>query len=305
MARDPRTLYGESGLVEITSRTHQGRYLTRPSDEANARILGTMARAQARYGVWIHAFIVLSNHFHMLMSVLSAKQMSGFMCYFKGNTAKELGDLHDWKETFWGRRYHHAEISSEEDQMRRFEYILENGSKENLVASPLDWPGVSSAGALYRGETGVEGGIWFDRTEQYRRGGGKLFRYFETVDLTPMPFLQDCSRDEQRRYVVDAIDRIKRETAERHKKDGTTFLGARAILRQNPHNKPKELESSPAPRFHAANREEFRALQNARKAKMSAYREAAARLKEGETDVSFPEGCFPPRRPFVESRAPT
>ena len=41
-----------------------------------------------------------------------------------------------------------------------------------------------------------------------------------------------------------------------------------------------------------------------RKAKVAGYRDAANRLKQGETDVRFPEGCFPPRLPFVESRAP-
>ena len=46
-------------------------------------------------------------------------------------------------------------------------------------------------------------------------------------------------------------------------------------------------------------------MYNARKAKVADYRDAAKRLKRGETDVRFPEGCFPPRLPFVESRAPT
>jgi hypothetical protein len=50
---------------------------------------------------------------------------------------------------------------------------------------------------------------------------------------------------------------------------------------------------------------DFWAMYNARKAKVAAYREAAERLKQGETDVSFPEGSFPPRLPFVKPWAPT
>ena len=46
-------------------------------------------------------------------------------------------------------------------------------------------------------------------------------------------------------------------------------------------------------------------MYNARQAKVADYRAAAKRLKRGETDVSFPEGCFPPRLPFVLSPAPT
>ena len=44
------------------------------------------------------------------MSVTSVRQMSRFVGYFKGNVAKELGRLYDWRETFWGRRYHSEDI---------------------------------------------------------------------------------------------------------------------------------------------------------------------------------------------------
>jgi hypothetical protein len=83
------------------------------------------------------------------------------------------------------------------------------------------------------------------------------------------------------------------------------LMSARALQRQKPHDKPRTFKRSPAPIFHAANREDFWATQNARKAEVAANREAARRLKQGETDVRFPEGRFPPRLPFVESRTPT
>ena len=301
-------LDNESGLVEITSRTQHGRYLLRPSARSNDLILGALGRAQAKYGVYLHAFIILSNHFHMIMSVCSVKQMSRFVGFFKGNVAKELGALHDWRENFWGRRYHSASISDyEEEQIARFLYLLSNGCKEGLVASPLDWPGVSTARALYRGETTMQG-TWYDRTAQYRalhRGEYKLFPSTETVRLSPLPFLKERSLDEQREFVTEAVRQVEQETAQKNNENGTKPLGARAIQRQKPHDKPKEFKASPAPKFHAANRDEFWTMYNARRAKVADYRVAAERLKRGETDVRFPEGCFPPRLPYVESRAPT
>ena len=297
-----------SGLVEITSRTQHGRFLLCPSEQVNDLILGVLGRAHAMYGVVLHAFCFLSNHFHLLATVCSAEQMSLFTRFFKGNLAKELGRLRDWRETFWGRRYHSASVSDDElDQVRRFLYILDNGCKEGLVASPLDWPGVSSAPALYRGETTMQG-TWYDRTAQYRarrRGEHKLYPSTETVHLTPLPFLQERSVDEQRAFYVEAVREIERKTAHMHQENGTSPMGARAIRRQKPHNKPKAFKASPAPIIHAANPEDFWAMYNARKAKVADYRDAAKRLKRGETDVRFPEGCFPPRLPFVESRAPT
>jgi len=308
MSREPRLLDDPNGLVEITSRTQHGRFLMRPSEEVNELIVGVLGRAQAMYDVALHAFCFLANHYHLLATMRSVEQMSLFTGFLNANLAKELGRLHDWREKFWGRRYHSASVKfNESDQHRRFLYILDNGCKEGLVASPLDWPGVSSAAALYRGDMTIQG-TWYDRTSQYRahlRGEYKRFPSSETVHLTPLPFLQERSVDEQRAFYVNAVREIEAKTAQMHQNNGTTPMGARAIRRQKPHDKPKAFKASPAPMFHAANREDFWAMRNARKAKVAAYRDASRRLKRGETDVRFPEGCFPPRLPFVQSRAPT
>ena len=300
-------LYGESGLVEITSRVQHGRMLCTPSPKVNDLILGILGRAQAKYGVEIFAFIFMSNHFHMLLRVLSVLQQSRFVGFVKGNMAKELGRLYDWRENFWGRRYHSGPLGDlEKNQVKRFLYILENGCKEGLVASPLDWPGVSSAQALYRGERTMKG-TWYDRTAQFRalqRGEHKEYPSTETVHLSPLPFLAERSEDEQRQFAVEKVHEIEEKTAEMHRRDGTEPIGARAIQRRNPHDKPKEFNPSPAPKFHAATPEEYWAMHEERKAKIDAYRDAAERLKKGETDVSFPPGCFPPRLPYVEERGP-
>lgn len=295
------------GLVEISSRVLHGLYLMRPAAEVNDIILGVLGRAQAKYGVVLHSFIFMSNHFHILATVQDVEQMADFCRFLKSNLAKELGTLYDWKEKFWGKRYHSASVALDENkQTERFYYILDNGCKEGLVASPLHWPGVSSAHALFHGKTTMTG-TWYDRTAQNharQRGQDKLFPYTEIVELTPLPFLQDRSADEQREFVVNAVREIEAKTAQMHKDNGTEPLGADAILRRNPHDSPKDFQASPAPLFHAANREDHRKMLRARKAREAEYTEASLRLRRGETDVRFPEGCFPPRRPFVKARAP-
>ena len=97
MSRQLRLLHGESGLVEITSRTQHGRFPMRPSPGVNDLILGVLGKAQARYDVILHAFVFLSNHLHILATVLSPEQLSLFMAFFKGNLAKELSRLHNWR----------------------------------------------------------------------------------------------------------------------------------------------------------------------------------------------------------------
>jgi hypothetical protein len=50
-----------SSLVEITTRTIQGRLLLRPSPELTDIILGVIGKAQNLYEMTIHTFVVVST----------------------------------------------------------------------------------------------------------------------------------------------------------------------------------------------------------------------------------------------------
>jgi len=53
-----------------------------------------------------------------------------------------------------------------EAQRQRLKYVLGTGTKEQLVASPLEWPGPNAARALVHGEPVV--GYWFNRTQEWK-----------------------------------------------------------------------------------------------------------------------------------------
>ena len=58
-------------------------------------------------------FVVLSNHYHLLLRPRGAAQLAAFMSHFNGNLAKEAGRLHSWRQKFWGRRYRAIPVSFE------------------------------------------------------------------------------------------------------------------------------------------------------------------------------------------------
>jgi hypothetical protein len=70
-------------LLEVTVRTLQGRLLLRPSAALNEIILGILGRARETYGVQICAFSFLANHFHLLLVVDTAKQLSPCMAILR------------------------------------------------------------------------------------------------------------------------------------------------------------------------------------------------------------------------------
>ncbi len=291
-------------MVEVSNRTIQGRFLLRPSPELNEIIVGVMGRAQRRFGITIFAFQFLSDHFHLLVWVEDAQQLAAFMEYFSGNLAREAGRASCWNGKFWGRRYHSAVVdNARESLIERLRYIVSNGCKEGLVASPLDWPGVSSTFALLDGSMRVCG-TWYDRTREYRARksfGPQIFPEEEEVRLSVLPCLTPLEPGHVQRTIRSIVEQIEQDTREMHVANGTKPAGPKWVLRQPPHRVPKALKKSRAKKFLTAVRDNIAELRKAYRRFLAAYREASCRLRSGDRSVEFPPGCFPPRLPFVRA----
>ena len=305
MGRRLRFIPAGGSLVEVTNRTIQGRFLLRPSAELNRLLIGVLGRAQRLYGVRLHACIVLSNHYHLLLTVDSAHQLARFVGYFQGSLAKEAGRLHRWRGPFWHRRYQHVVVSDEEAaQVARLRYILANGCKENLVSSPLEWPGVSSIRPLLLGEE-LEG-IWVDRTQERLAGSRAVkedpsrFREREIVTFEPIPCWRFLPPRLLRERIGELVAEIEAETLSRHRAQGSRPTGTRRVLRKDPHSKPVKSKWSPAPLVHCVSQEARSALHEAYSSFLSAFRETADRLRSRNLLENFPEGAFPPSNPYQQ-----
>ena len=304
MSRHLRFVPEGGALVEVTCRTIQGRYLLRPSQQINDVILGVLGRAQSLYPIDIIAFCFLSSHYHMLLWVENAKQLADFMGHFNGNAARKLGRLTGWTERLWSRRYNAILISDEESaQVARLKYVLSNGCKENLVASPLEWPGVHCVRALLLEEP-VEG-TWQNRTlaRTFRLRGKPVspsdFETRETVVLSQLPCWKHLSPEVYRARVAELVREIEETAAAERKKEGIEPLGVEQIYAQEPETRPETLDKSPAPFIHAATKKTRKMLYEAYAAFVAVYREAADKLKRGDPSAAFPPGSFPPHLPFV------
>jgi hypothetical protein len=304
MSRPIRFIPHPQTLVEVTTRTIQGRLLLRPSPALNEIILGILGRAQQLYGVGVCACVFLAGHYHLLLIVDTAEQLADFVGYVNGNLAREAGRLADWREKFWARRYRPIVISDEEAAQReRLKYVLSHGAKEGLVARAGQWPGVHVHRALL--EDAPLTGLWFDRTQECaaRRRGQEYdrFKYATpyTVELSPLPCWKDLAPETRKKRIAEVIAEIDAEAAQWQEQTGKEPLGADTIRRQNPHQRPLRSKKSPAPLFHAATKQVRDDLVAAYGAFLGAFRAASAALRSGDRTAAFPAGCFPPALPFV------
>jgi len=291
-------------LVEVTCRSIHSRLLLRPSRLLNEIIIGALARSKQRYGLRIICFAFVSSHFHLLLEVNDARQLSRFMGYFNSKLAREVGRLTGWREKIFGRRYQAILVSPEEAaQIERMAYVLSHGAKEGLVDSPRDWPGVHEVRALL-GEEELKG-YWFDRTKEYaarhrREDFGPLkYATEETLTLDPLPCWKHLTDQERRCRVVALVAEIEAQAALQREKTRIPSLGVDRILAQDPQSRPSHSKRSPAPFCHAASKAWRQLLRTAYGEFVDAFRRAAERLKSGDRNVQFPQGSFPPPLPFV------
>ncbi|MGB3565464.1 MAG: transposase [Thermoanaerobaculia bacterium] len=299
--------------MEVTCRTIQGRFLLKPTDELREIVIGTLARAQRLYPVDIHAFVFMTNHFHLLLSVPNAQRLAHFMGYLNSKLAREVGRLTGWRDKVWSRRYQAVVVSEEEfAQVARLRYVLSHGVKEGLVDHPADWPGANTVTALLEGRSLQ--GLWFDRTrewaarqrrEQYHR---LRFATQETVELEPLPCWAHYSAERLRTAIRDLLEGILEDHPPHSEKGSKRRETPTSLLDHHPHKRPEKLKKSPAPWFHCASKAARKELIEAYGWFLAAYQKAAQKLRAGELNVAFPEGSFPPPLPFVgdtPSLAPT
>jgi len=291
-------------LVEVTTRTLHGRYLMKPSLQLKEIVVGVLAKAQEYSPVRICALVFMSSHYHLLLHVDDGEKLANFMCYFNSNLAREIARLYRWPEKIWGRRYEGILTTDEvEAQIARLRYILRHGVKEGFFVSPTEWLGANSVDALLTGEP-LEG-VWFDRTRESaaNRRGEPCGKYDHAtrleLRLDPLPCWAHLEPEQIRQRVADMVEEIEQDAIEEHQRNGTEPKGREAVLREHPHYRPNRLKRSPAPSFHAFRLSAGKALRDAYNWFEALYREAAERLRDGDRDIEFPEGSFPPRLPFV------
>jgi REP element-mobilizing transposase RayT len=293
-------------MVEVTTRTVQGRWLLRPSPELNEIVLGIIGRAQQRYDIELHAFTFLSNHFHLLATVRDAAQLAAFVGYVNGNLARQIGQLHDWQDRFWSRRYRAIVVADEGAQVARLKYCLSQGCKEGLVDRANEWPGVHCVDALVCGR--ALGGSCLERSSSARRRSNDDSRVHYPVRLSPIPCWRALDVTARQGRCADLVREVEAEAKALNVKLGRRALGARWILTRNPHDRPIEEHLSPAPMVHATTNWVRQLFISAYKAFEAAYRSAAADVRRGVGEPVFPSHSFPPpigfRHPTTGQRDP-
>lgn len=287
----------------VTNRCEQEQFLLIPHKRINELVLEWLARAMTFVGensIELFAYVVLSNHFHLLLRDKCGK-LAAFMAYFQGNLARAVNKELGRHGKFFAREYDDQLVTGDEDFIDRYRYTTCNAVKAGLVEHTHEWKGVCSFAQARSGKD-IEVTV-VNRTKKHnltRHGktvDPSLYTETHTLKLTPPPMwidLEQAERLSQLEALITAADQEFRDKLENRAAIGMAIvLGYHYTDRpQNPARRPRRLVFS-------KNREQELRMLEAVHAHNNGYRETYAEfVKAAQTGkrstVEWPVGSYPP-----------
>ncbi len=280
-----RILAGTAYLV--TRRCSERRLFLKPSKLTNEIFLYVLAVAANRHCVLVHAFCVLSNHCHLIVTDVDGR-LPAFMQYLDSLVARAVNASLGRFEGFWASdaSYSAVEPLDPADVLAKTAYVLANPVAAGLVEHGAEWPG-----------------LW---TAPDQIGSGKLTARKPKFFFDPKGYLPDALELElptprgfrSAEEFQASLSAELRGLEERHHRDFAAqrrrFLGVRRVLAQSPFARPRPGE----PRFklnpRIASRDKWKRIEALQRLNEFArqYREALLAWRSGVREVVFPAGTY-------------
>ncbi|MEO6281221.1 REP-associated tyrosine transposase [Roseateles sp.] len=143
MARLPRLILPDQPHhVILRGNNRQAIFFSDPDRE---HLLSTLAEASAQYGVAIHAYVLMDNHLHLLLSPPTADALSRMMQSLGRRYVGWFNARHQRSGTLWEGRFRAGLIQGERHLLACMRYIELNPVRARLCAEAAQWPWSSAA----------------------------------------------------------------------------------------------------------------------------------------------------------------
>jgi putative transposase len=280
-------------VLLITRRCANRQFFLRPCPATRGVFEYCLAEAAERYGIAVIAWMVMSNHYHMVIVDPEAR-VSDFMGRFHALVAKNLNrHLRRW-ENFWSvEQACVTKLVNEEDVIDKVVYTLTNPVNDKLVKRVEDWPGSNSWRQLRTHPEKLEP---IARPKGFFRERGRMV---DKIKLkTSLPKSSSGSINEWIADVRAKVREIELKAEEERRVTGERVPGRSALVGISAFDSPKthEPRRKLRPTIACKNREDrinaLRALKAFRVAYRSAWKQWVARV----FDVVFPAGTWLMRR---------
>ena len=108
-------------------------------------MLALLAESAQKFGVAVHAYVLMDNHFHLLATPSTAEALPLMMQAVGRSYVRYFNNRHGRSGTLWEGRYRSTLIETERYLLACMVYLDLNPVRAGIVAQPLAWPWSSHA----------------------------------------------------------------------------------------------------------------------------------------------------------------
>jgi putative transposase len=266
-----------------TRRCTQREFLLKPSRVTSEVFLYVLAIAAQRFEIELHAFCVLSNHYHLVLTDPHAR-LPAFHQLLDALVARAVNaSLGRW-ESFWAPdSYSAVVLASRSDVVDKAAYVLANPVAAGLVRTGRQWPGLWSVPESIGGDAVV-----IRRPKHFFDPKGSLPVQVGLRLTVPPGF---ASAEEFRGHLIGALA-AKEAEAVRANRGG--FLGVARVLAQKPTRRPAPGEPRRTLNPRVAARDKWKRIESLGRLVefLRSYRSAWTAWRAGADNVTFPCGTY-------------
>jgi len=235
-----------------------------------------------RYHIRLHAFCVLSNHYHLVLTDPNAR-LPAFQQYLDGLVGRALNAAMGREDHFWSAEgYNAVALCTPDDAADKAAYVLANPAAAGLVERGRLWPGLWTGPELLGA-----GRLVARRPKHFFDPDGEMPER-AMLELTLPPGFESVGAF---REVVEA-GLAERESGAR--RIYRKFVGVAKVLAQRPTSRPKEPTTRGSMRPRVASRDKRKRIEALERLRtfLGEYREAWEARREGLVGVLFPAGTY-------------
>ena len=269
----------------ITRRCTQRQFLLHPSPEITQIFSYCLAVAANRTGIVLHSVTVLSNHWHAVVTDPQAR-VPEFLAYLHKYVAKAINTKMRRGENLWSsEKPSIVTLGDGEDVAGKIVYTACNPVAAGLVAKTIHWPGLL---AFFPGKK-----VTTERPTVFFNKDGDMPESASFTIQKPPQWAALSDGNWQKR-IQQQVEDQEQLIAERMERENQSFLGKDAVMKQQPTDTPRRIETRRTldPKIAAKNKwlriEALQRLQSF----IQSYKDAFKRWRDGETNVIFPAGTY-------------
>ena len=109
------------------------------SEEDHGFYLESLSEGAVRYGCAIHAYVLMTNHVHLLTTPIDGEGLSLLMRYLGSRYVQYVNYVYKRSGTLWEGRFKSSVIDSERYLLTCCRYIELNPVRAGMVAAPSDY----------------------------------------------------------------------------------------------------------------------------------------------------------------------